>query len=134
MIVFFYGLFMDETLLHTKGVRPVNMGKGQLAGYALTIGDRASLMPDAKRTAYGILMEISSAEARALYAEDSVADYGPEKVVVLDKAGQQQEAICYNLPQEKLIGHNSAYATKLLSLAQRLNFPDDYLDQIKKWL
>ena len=133
MIVFFYGLFMDEDLLHAKGVRPVNLGMGRLQGYALTIGERASLMPDAEGAAYGILMEISSTEAAALYGEESVADYVPERVVVQNKAGQQQEAICYNLPQEKLTGGNSAYAAKLLSLAERLDFPAGYLAQIRKF-
>ena len=87
MIVFFYGLFMEEELLIAKNIAPVNKGLAVLSGYALRIGDRATLLPDPAGVCHGVLMDIS--------------------------------------------GHNAAYATHLLKLAEKLGLPQDYLTQIR---
>ena len=44
--VFFYGLFMDESLLVSKGVSPSKATVGYVDGYSLRIGRRATLVPD----------------------------------------------------------------------------------------
>ena len=36
--VFFYGLFMDEALLHERGVRPGSMQAASVRGFQLRIG------------------------------------------------------------------------------------------------
>jgi len=133
MIIFFYGLFMDESLLVTKGIKPNHRGIGHLDEYELRIGHRATLMKKPDQHVYGILMEIQSAEVQALYAEESVADYEPENVRVTNSEGQNIDAICYNLPVEKITGSNKAYAVKLQQLAKSLNFPVEYLDQIRRY-
>jgi len=38
--VFFYGLFMDEELLHAKGVKPESAEHAAVDGFALRIGQR----------------------------------------------------------------------------------------------
>ena len=81
-MVFFYGLFMDESLLASKGVRPTEPTIGYVDGYGLRIGKRATLLPEANSRAYGVLMKIASEDAAALYSEQSVADYVAEPVVV----------------------------------------------------
>ncbi len=43
--VFFYGLFMDEALLKTKGVIPANLRYASVLGFQLRIGNRATLVP-----------------------------------------------------------------------------------------
>ena len=40
--LFFYGLFMDWTLLANKGFAPTVLGPARLDGYVLRIGERAS--------------------------------------------------------------------------------------------
>ena len=131
MRVFFYGLFMDESLLATRGIEPSEVNVGFVDGYALRIGERATLVrcPDCR--AYGVVMDIAPGEAAELYAEDSVADYLPESVVVALLDGTQVEATCYNLPSGKLVGTNPEYAAALLELATELGFPDSYLRQIR---
>ena len=64
--------------------------------------------------------------------EDSVADYLPEPVTVELMDGTRVEANCYNLPGDKVPGANKVYADSLLNVANRLGFPDSYLDQIRK--
>jgi len=123
---------MDERLLATKGIKPSRTSLGFVDGYRLRIGERATLVRRAGSRAYGAMMNLAPGEVAALYAEDSVADYLPEPVVVELMDGNQVEATCYNLPADKITGANSAYADSLLEVATRLNFPESYLDQIRR--
>jgi gamma-glutamylcyclotransferase (GGCT)/AIG2-like uncharacterized protein YtfP len=131
MQVFFYGLFMDESLLASRGVHPSASTLGYVEGYSLRIGERATLIPEPESRAYGVLMKIASEEAAALYSEQSVAGYAAEAVVVTLPGGDRVAAVCYNLPAAKLVGANPDYAAALLALATRLGFPDSYLRQIR---
>ena len=132
MKVFFYGLFMDESLLATKGIRPAEVSIGHVEGYALRIGQRATLVGCPDSRAYGVIMDVSAREAEALYADDSVADYLPEPVTVELVDGARVEAVCYNLPGDKVTGTNKRYAESLLDLATRLHFPASYLEEIRQ--
>ncbi|WP_262694640.1 gamma-glutamylcyclotransferase family protein [Kordiimonas aquimaris] len=131
MHVFFYGLFMDEALLAEKGIIPNNMLIGYVDGYALHIGERATLLPAETNRSYGIMMDISADEAADLYSDSSVSDYIPEPVEVVLSNGGKAKAICYNLPAEKVTGANKKYAALLLDVASKLGFPDSYLNHIK---
>ncbi len=130
--VFFYGLFMDESLLASKGVSPSCATIGHIEGYGLRIGRRATLVPDEGNRAYGVLMTLRAEDVGALYEEESVADYVPESVAVVLPDGTRESAVCYNLPASELEGTNSRYAGSLLALAGRLGLPGDYLRQIRK--
>ncbi|MGB5625106.1 MAG: gamma-glutamylcyclotransferase family protein [Woeseiaceae bacterium] len=131
MRVFFYGLFMDESLLSTKGIRPVDVRLGFIDGYSLCIGERATLMPCRGGRAYGTIMDIAADEVTNLYAVESVADYLPETVTVGLADGTRVDATCYNLPADKVAAANQGYAAQLLDLATRLDFPGSYVDQIR---
>ena len=130
--VFFYGLFMDESLLASKGISPSRATVGHVDGYALRIGTRATLLRDDGNRAYGVLMTIRAEDARALYSEESVADYVSEPVSVVLPDGTVESALCYNLPESKLKGTNPQYAKSLLTLAGKLGLPSDYLEHIRK--
>ena len=130
--VLFYGLFMDVSVLAAKGIAPSEMNAGFVSGYALRIGERATLIRRSDSRAYGVVMDIAASEATELYADESVADYRPEPVTVELLDGTQVEATCYNLPGDKVAGANRAYAEALLDVATRLEFPDSYLDQIRQ--
>jgi len=130
--VFFYGLFMDADLLRTKGARPVNIRAACVPGFALRIGQRATLLrtPDAR--AYGIVMELTHTEIEQLYSEASVRAYRPEAVIAELTDASRVPALCFNLlvppaPEEA----NSEYAAKLRELAGRLRLPSDYVESIK---
>jgi len=130
--VFFYGLFMDESLLASLGVSPSKATVGYVDGYSLRIGRRATLVPDDTNRAYGVFMSLRTDDVRTLYSEKSVADYVSESVAVVLPDGTVESAVCYNLPKRKLEGANSEYANALLILAGRLGLPDDYLQQIRE--
>jgi len=129
-MVFFYGLFMDESLLASKGVRPTESTIGYIDGFGLHIGKRATLLPEENSRAFGVMMKISSDDVAALYSEQSVADYVAEPVVVTLPGDIQVSAVCYNLPAAKLVGTNPEYAAALLALATRLGLPESYLRHI----
>ena len=134
VMVFFYGLFMDDSLLASKGVRPSESTIGYVKGFRLHIGKRATLLPEANSRAYGLLMKITPEEAAALYSDQSVADYIAEPVVVELPGDTRVSAVCYNLPASMLTGANPEYAAALLDLATRLGLPESYLGHIRKAL
>jgi len=132
MEVFFYGLFMDRSILSKNGIEATHSRKGCLNDYALKIGNRASLIPSKGAKSYGLVMTVDKDKIQSLYAEASVSDYIPEEVEVVLDSGDMLKATCYNLPLELLTGTNSFYAEKLYQLAQSLGFPTDYLEKIRQ--
>ena len=132
MEVFFYGLFMDQSILEKNGVKPSNPRKGYLNNYTLKIGSRASLIQCKDEMAYGIVMTVDDHAVDRLYSEPSVADYIPEEVSVTTETNDSIAAICYNLPAEALTGTNKSYAISLHQLAARIGFPDPYLEKIRR--
>ncbi|NNF27154.1 MAG: gamma-glutamylcyclotransferase [Gemmatimonadetes bacterium] len=130
--IFFYGLFMDRSLLAGKGLQPEVVGRAVLPDFRIHIGQRATLLRSPDRRAYGVVMTLSDHEAEALYSEPSVREYVPERVrVEVLNTGEGLEADCYNLPPEVgLAGTNPAYATQLSRLVEALEFDPDYVEEI----
>lgn len=130
--VFFYGLFMDAELLRAKGAQPVNVRSACVPGFALRIGQRATLLRSAEARAYGVVMELTHGEIEQLYSEASVRAYRPEAVIAELGDGSHVPAMCFNLlvppsPEEA----NSEYAAKLRALAGRLGLPPEYVESIR---
>jgi len=123
---------MDESLLAARRIGPSEVKLGFVDGYELRIGERATLVRQPGSRAYGAMMNIAPSEATVLYADESVADYRPETVVVELMDGARVEATCYNLPGDRISGTNKEYAEALLKVATRLGFPDAYLEQIRQ--
>jgi hypothetical protein len=129
--VFFYGLFMDEALLREKGVVPEGWRVASVADFRLLIGDRATLVPCAGETAYGVLFSLTHEETDELYSDASVSAYRPEAVAVRLLDGGTVPALCFNLPRPPSAEErNPEYASKLRELAARLGLPHDYVSSI----
>ena len=130
--IFFYGLFMDRSLLTEKGLHPETVGPAVLSDYRIHIGERATLLPSASSRAYGIVMELPDQEASVLYSEPSVCEYKRERIQVkLLDSNEVVEAYCYNLPRELgLAGANPADATELSQLVEALQFVPAYVEEI----
>jgi hypothetical protein len=129
--VFFYGLFMDAGLLRAKGANPVNIRLACVPGYALRIGQRATLIENNQARSYGMLMELTHDEIEQLYSEASVRAYRPEAVLTELSDRSRLPALCFNLvvppgPEEA----NSEYASKLRTLARQLGLPAHYVESI----
>jgi hypothetical protein len=130
--IFFYGLFMDRSLLVEKGLHPEIIGPAVLPDYRIHIGERATLLRSASSRAFGMVMQLADPEARALYSEPSVREYMREQVQVeLLDTGEAVEADCYILPRELgLAGANPAYAAELSQLVEALRFDSAYVRKI----
>jgi gamma-glutamyl AIG2-like cyclotransferase len=130
--VFFYGLFMDVDALRSKGLRPTNVRSACVRGFALAIGQRATLVPRNDGSVYGFVMGLSHPEIEALYADVSVSAYRPEAVIAQLADGTTLAALCFNLqtpPDAKET--NTQYAAKLRELARRLGLPAAYVETIQ---
>jgi Gamma-glutamyl cyclotransferase, AIG2-like len=130
--VFFYGLFMDEGLLRSKGLQPTNVELASLLGMTLRIGERATLVPDAAGRVHGVVMTLTLDELERLYSDSGVQSYRPQAVLVHPQSGGTLAALCYNLPDPPAPGaRNADYAQKLRVLGERVGLPPEYVASIK---
>ena len=130
--IFFYGLFMDETLLQAKGITLPNLRVASVPGFQLRIGARATLVPAASGRVFGLVASLSHNELERLYSEPSVQAYRPEAVLAYLTNGETLAALCFNLVEPPSSAeHNVDYASKLRALAERLKFPSDYVSSIQ---
>jgi hypothetical protein len=131
--VFFYGLFMDEDLLRSKGLDPLNRRLAAVTGFRLVIGKRATLVQSAGETVHGVVFALSQPELDSLYSEPSVSIYRPETVRATLVNGETVEALCFNLPTPPHDSvRNLEYAVKLAELATRIGLPADYVASIQR--
>ena len=130
--VFFYGLFMNETLLREKGLRPEDRRLASVEGFRLVIGERATLVRCEGGEVHGVLFSLTRGEVEALYSEESVSAYRSEVVSARASDGRVAQALCFNLPAPPSIDErNPLYASKLRRLAERLGLPAGYVSSIR---
>jgi hypothetical protein len=128
---FFYGLFMDVDILREKQVTPVKPRPAYVDGFALRIGERATLIPSLGARAFGMLISLTHRELSQLYSSPGLEQYRPEAVVVRTLDGESAPALCYNLPDAPLPHErNPEYAARLQAVLRRLNFPPDYVASV----
>ena len=122
---------MDAALLRTKGAQPMNVRMASVLGFALRIGQRATMIPASSSRVYGMLVELTHIEVEQLYSEPSVRAYRPEAVVTDLADGSRVPALCFNLPLAPSPEEgNPDYAAKLRDLGRRIGLPADYVENI----
>jgi Gamma-glutamyl cyclotransferase, AIG2-like len=130
--VFFYGLFMDESLLREKGLSPEERSLASVEGFRLVIGERATLVRREGAKAFGVVYTLTRGEVKALYSEESVSAYRSEVVPARLADGRVAQALCFNLPAPPSEGErNPVYASKLRALARRIGLSDEYVSSIR---
>jgi hypothetical protein len=128
---FFYGLYMDLDVLRAAGVAPLAPRKAYVDGFALRIGQRATLLPSSGARAYGMLYAVTHAELERLYTAPGLEHYRPEAVMARLFEGAPTPALCYNLveapaPHER----NPEYAARLQRALGKLAFPPEYVASV----
>lgn len=73
--VFFYGLFMDVSILTESHVSPINPRRAYVEGFGIRIGSRATLVPDARGRCFGMLIGMTHAELDRLYSAAGLEEY-----------------------------------------------------------
>ncbi len=130
--VFFYGLFMDQELLRSKGLRPERIERGSVEGLALRIGQRAALVPAAGARVHGVVMTLPLDELATLYADSGLQAYRAEPVLVRLERGGSIAALCYNLSvPPSPADRNPEYATKLRAVADKVGLPAEYVASLR---
>ena len=129
---FFYGLFMDQDVLRAKGLAPQGAEFASVPGFALRIGQRAALVPQASGRVHGVVMSLTLGELDRLYSEPSVQAYKPQAVLAHLAGGGVIAALCYNLPEPPSPSErNPEYATKLRSVARKVGLPAEYVASLQ---
>ena len=124
--IFFYGLFMDESVLRAKGVEPRAPRRAVVRDYQLRIGQRAMLCREPSSQAYGMVFTLTDNEIDSLYSEPGLEIYHPESVVATFADGSSSEVTTFNLSDETGTDEpNPEYAAKLRLVLERLGFPAD---------
>ena len=128
---FFYGLFMDVTVLAGSGVVPMNPRRGYVDDFALRIGNRATLIPYPGGRAYGMLVALTQRELERLYSAPGLDQYRPEAVLACRLDGGSVPALCYNLLVEpRADERNPNYAARLQQVLRDLCFPSEYVTSL----
>ncbi len=130
--VFFYGLFMDDDLLRSKGIVTVNPRPAIVEGFGLRIGKRATLVPATHERSYGMVMGLTHQQLKELYAGPGLEHYRPEAVTCTTLAGEHVSALCYNLPSPPAPDKvNHEYAGHLRAVLAKLGFPAEYVERVR---
>ena len=129
---FFYGLFMDVALLKRSDVQAENPRPAYVDGFALRIGNRATLVPVTGGRAYGMVLSLTHSELDRLYGAPGLENYRPEALQATLIEGGSLPALCYNLLQAPADHErNEAYAEQLRDALTRLDFPPDYIASVR---
>jgi hypothetical protein len=129
---FFYGLYMDDTMLRGAGVTPHAPRKARADGYALKIGKRATLVKAPGSSAWGMVYALMPDDLAKLYGGPGLEVYRPEEIEVTLENRAIIPARVYNLshppaPDER----NPEYAEKLRAAMTRMGFPAGYIASIE---
>lgn len=122
--IFFYGFFMDESVLRAKGVEPRLPRRAVVRDHQLRIGRRAMLCPQPSAEAYGMVYALTDVEIDSLYGEPGLEMYRPESVVATLEDGSSSVVTTYNLPDTTGTDEpNLEYVAKLRVVLEHLGFP-----------
>src|SRR5688572_12064320 len=129
---FFYGLYMDDTMLRGAGVTPHAPRKARADGYALKIGKRATLVKAPGSSAWGMVYALMPDDLAKLYGGPGLEVYRPEEIEVTLENRAIIPVRVYNLshppaPDER----NPEYAEKLRAAMTRMGFPAGYIASIE---
>jgi hypothetical protein len=129
--VFFYGVFVDIDTLSGAGAAPGNPRRAHVDGFALRIGQRATLVPAAGSRVYGMLFALTHSDLDRLYAAPGLELYRPEAVLAHPFEGMPTPALCYVLHEAPRPGErNPEYAARLQRALSKLGFPADYVASV----
>jgi len=121
--VFFYGLYMDEEILKSKGVSPRSPRVGRVDGYKLRVGKMATLLRAENCKAYGMVYSLTYDEINKLYRDSGLIDYVAESVSVKTD-DTMISSLCCNLLNPPLDDEsNEEYFKKLKICMKKYNLP-----------
>jgi len=134
--VYFYGSFMNPAVLAKADVHATDRQMARLDGWQLRIASRATIVPAAGASVYGIVARLTHPEIDTLYKTDvfGFGPYVPEAVLVTPSSGAPVPALCYVAWQLAEGRPGPEYLEKMLSVAREYAFPEEYVRHIQSFL
>ena len=127
--VFFYGLYMDEEILTSKGVVIRKQRSAYVDDYALRVGDLTTLVRKDGSCAYGMVYAMTQKEVYSLYEGDGLDTYVAEALLCTLDNGSKIAVLCKNLVEiPKDDESNSEYFTKLKKCMEKYGLPIPKMD------
>jgi cation transport regulator ChaC len=133
---FFYGSYMNFSVLREVDLVPEQYSTAQLKGWALRIRPLASIIPAPLETVHGIVATATHAELDRLYehARDVLGgSYRPEAVMVETESGSMA-ALCYVSWDMQDAWASPDYVERILRPAREFGLPEEYLRHIESFL
>jgi len=122
--VFFYGLYMDEEVLKSKGITIRNQRSAYVNDYELRIGDLATLLHSKNSRAYGMVYAMTHKEIASLYEGSGLDSYVLEALLCTLSDGSKIVVLCKNLEKApKEDESNKEYFTKLKNCMDKYGLP-----------
>jgi hypothetical protein len=134
--VFFYGSYMNRTVLAEAHLSPVRFEVGRLFGCDIRIAPRANLVASERDLVYGALAQASHAELARLYAhaKDVLGEtYLPHPVHVQTLEGLWRPALCYIASTMEPRAADPAYVGRIVAPARELGFPGWYVERLESF-
>ncbi len=131
--VFFYGSFINLDVLMEVDLVPDGYRLARLLGWDLRIAPLATLEPKDTAAVYGIVVESTHAELERLYAQDWVGAYLPEAVLI-DIDGEFLPALTYIKWDYESGSAAPDYVERIAGPAEKLDFPQWYVDHIRSFI
>ncbi len=127
--VFFYGSYINRSVLKEVGVEPDHWEIARLSGYDIRIKPRANLVRAEPGMVYGILATATHVELEKLYShalEVLGEVYKPEAIMAETTEGHWRPALCYisHTMQERTT--DPEYLARILKPAKAYGFPAWY--------
>ena len=132
--VFFYGSYMNPTVLREVGIVPERFEVARLDGYDFRIAPRANVVPSLQHSVYGVLVEATHAELDRLYAHarDVLGEtYLPHPVLTQTDSGGWFPALCYIASAMAPQRADPAYIERIVKAARDFGFPSWYIERLE---
>jgi len=131
---FFYGSFINLTVLKQYQVFPEEIQVAKLEGFDIRIEPLATLVKNESSSTYGIVGKVTHEELETLYTLDWVGRYDPEPVIVQTENGNQIPALTYISDQPDKSPAAQDYVLRIVQPAKDWGFPDWYIDKLLQFL
>lgn len=127
--IFFYGTFMDATVLAAHGINSPEVVPARLSSYELSIRPRVNLVRVDRSCVYGSIALATHREIANLYADLEKVfglKYLPEPVLAEALDGTLLPVLCYIAPQMDDEAPDPHYVKQLAECVRGLGLPEWY--------
>ena len=136
--VFFYGTFMDPTVLAEYGVITDVTVPAKVSGFELRIQPRVNLVPCEEACVYGTVSSVTHDDLEKIYSNlerNFGLKYLPEAVLaeLLQAVPQFEPALCYIASHMTPGPASPDYVKELAECVRALNFPESYAKHIESF-